>query len=191
MSRREDTAAIVRSVLHELRSRVGAVRLAVNAIQDAGADRDARASMLETADRETLRISTEMSAVSALVDCLTDTSRMERVDVILALRRAATMARRKGVEVRVRSSGPSLARARASALGAGLQAAIQLVADAGGEVIASASRDGTGVLVRIERSDGRRGAAGPTLIRSLVEGMGAGLVPSDDGLEFRLPGARK
>jgi hypothetical protein len=189
-TRSADPAEVLRTVLHELRSRVGAIRLAISTVKDGAADPDLQASLLGTADRETLRVSDELAAVIALVRCVTSRSRPETVDVARALRDAGSVARRMGVRVRVRAGRQVRARARPGALASALPALLQLVADADGEAVASTARDGALVLVRVRRPDARPIAAGSALVRHLLDETGATPVPAEEGIAFSFPGVR-
>lgn len=190
MVARPDPAEVVRAVLHEVRSRIGAIRLAVTTLQDGDPGEPLRGSLLQTADRETIRISTELAAVTALVACLTDRSAPGEVDLGGALRRAASAAQRLGVRAKFQGKGPVVVRARSAAVDSALPALVRLVADGDGEAIISVKREGREVVVRLNRTDGAPIAAGNALVRNLVQGIGGTPVELDGGLAFSMPVVR-
>jgi hypothetical protein len=181
---RANPAETVRAVLHELRSRVGAIRLAVTTLQKDECDLELRTSLLDTADRETLRVSTEMMAVTALVAALTDRSPMQDINLMQALRSAATIADRVGVRASVGRGPRAFVRARPHGFDGALSSLMQLVADVDGETTATVSRKGKSLVVMLAREDGRRPAAGGSLIRGLLDGIGAKQVDAEGGLAF-------
>ena len=188
MTARPDPAETVRTVLHELRSRVGAIRLAVTTLQSNASDEDLRTSLLETADRETLRVSTEMVAVTALVTCLTDKTSPQPIEIGRALRNAVTLAERVGARASVTRGSRAIVRARPRGFESALSSLMQLVADVDDEARASVSAKNGSVTVKLSRSDGGR-VGGGSLVKGLLAGIGATQVPSADGLTFELQGA--
>lgn len=190
MGARPDPAEVVRAVLHEVRSRIGAIRLAVTTLQDGDPGEPLRGSLLQTADRETIRISTELAAVTALVACLTDRSTPGEVELGGALRRAASATQRLGVHVKVRGRGPAVIRARSASVDSALPALLRLVADGDGEALASLKREAGDVVVRLHRADDAPISAGNALVRNLVEGMGGTRVECDGGLTFSISEVR-
>lgn len=183
-----EVADAVRAVLHEVRSRVGAVRLAVTALQEGGAHEELRGSLLDTADRETRRISTEIAGVAALATSLTDVSPIEAVDITAALRRAAAQVRRMGTQTRVRRQAGLVVRARSGALDAALPALIQLVADGDGEVVGSATRNGAMVVVRLRREDREPVKLEGSLADLLIRSAGARRESSEGDIGFAFRG---
>ncbi|MCA1831600.1 MAG: hypothetical protein ABR548_11700 [Actinomycetota bacterium] len=187
MTRRPDPAETVRTVLHELRSRVGAIRLAVTTLQTNTSDEELMKSLLATADRETLRVSMEMVAVTALVTCLTDRSAPRSFDIGHALRNAVTLTERVGGRATLGRGSKAIVRARPRGFESALSSLMQLVADVDGETIVSVSTKNGAVTVKLARPDGSH-APGGSLVKNLLAGIGATQIPSDAGLVFRLEG---
>jgi hypothetical protein len=145
----------IREALHDVRSRLGAIRLAVTSLHDAPDDPAFAAALVGTADRESLRLGAELTAVSALVRALTDDEAPGVLDLSDALGA-------HGVTEPVGVAGPP------EVLAAALEALARLAGETARATVTATQDD---VRVRFEGPDADA-AAGSAIARALIESVG-------------------
>lgn len=178
-----DPNETVRGVIHEIRSRMGAIKLAVTTLQDIDPGPEDAALLLKTADEEATRVSIEMSGVTALVACMTDRSRERAADIGTALRRAAIAAKRRGVETKVSGPRSLMVKSRPTGLDQALPIVLSLAGDLDARVTASLYKRGDVALVRVQPVNS--GAPAKTkLLEALLQQVGATPRDSSDAVEF-------
>jgi len=177
-------AEAMAAAVHDVRSSVGSIRLAVTSVLEDDEDADFRRTMLSGAEAETRRLNGALAALPALVAAMTDVSESAPVDLVAALRDAADSAKRREVDVSVEPSAPVHVRARAASLTEVLAAVCVLVADAGGDVVA----DAAGTRARIQRADGGAIRWDRALVHHLVGSVGAEVAGDSSGVELAFPG---
>src|SRR4051794_23631307 len=104
-------AEAMAAAVHDVRSSIGSIRLALTSVLDDDEDAEFRRSMLSGAEEESRRLNASLTALPALVAAMTDVSEPAPVDLVAALRDAAESAKRREVDVRVEPSGPVPVRA--------------------------------------------------------------------------------
>lgn len=94
-------ADAIAAALHDIRSSVGSIRLALTSVLDDEEDAEFRRTMLSSAEEESRRLNAALTALPALVAAATDSSTPVTFDLNGLLRQAADDAGRRQVEVQV------------------------------------------------------------------------------------------
>lgn len=185
MGKKSELTDAVRSVVHDVKSRLGAITIAVTTVMDADPGPELRERLLRTADNEARRISNELSGITSLVICMSDRSKPQDVDVTKALKAAALEAHKRGVKIEVKGGRNLMTMGRQPSIEAALLALLLAVAGPAGEVSASASSRGDQVLLSMRSPDGQPFTGSGSLVRHLLRQIDGTRLEGSD-LAFKL-----
>lgn len=176
-----DPLSVLRSVIHELRSGMGAIRLMITSIEPADSDRAYLTEMLEKADKESLRLSKELGALTPLAICLFDESELQDTNLSEVVTRSADAVSPEGIKIKMVVPKAVRVRARSTCLDHGLPALLRLADAEQGELAVSVTEIEELATLSIRNGNIR---APSSLVRNLGNRMGATVEPRNDGVDL-------
>jgi signal transduction histidine kinase len=175
---------VLSDVVHDIRTSVGSVRLAVTSLLgEEDDDPEYRRITLTAADDEVRRLNASLTAIPALTAAHADQGGEGAVPLASLMREAVREAGRRNVTVEVERSTRTRVQAKATA--ARTLGALLVVVDGGvGRVSVGIQKEAGHVIVRVFRSDGTAVIGGRCVVTELVRVLGIEATACDGILQL-------